>query len=346
MRTLGLGLVAAILVMASCGASGGPQPDGGAGGGDGGTARSCGIGGGGGAVYLWSAYEATAHLPFPPPAVGAVQRVALGGDRVYAIAGGQRFLQMGAGATTFSDLTAPQPLTDLRVARSGRVIVSSPTHVWTCSEGCEDFGAYAQFALPSAPTALCATSHLFAATTASLDGGSAVLTEGPDAGWHLVGFVNAPAPGECARTDDGAVFVAAEGRIARMPATGGATNEVPDTTALGRPSSQERWTRITTDGTSVLAASEHGALAHRDPSGTWQVVQALGGPATAVLLESPASGWAFDADGMVCLDASGWHSGGYTAGFKITSAAKGGGRLHLGGYVSDGGAAFASSAQE
>ena len=144
---------------------------------------------------------------------------------------------------------------------------------------------------------------------AAADAGAAI-SEQTDAGWQQVAALNLRSPLDCARLADGDFFVAGQGAVARVNASG-FTLEVPDTAALGRQASLEPWIRADGDGASLFVGSARGAAAVRGADGGWRVAEALPGEISALAVESASEAWVVGTGlGLARFDGAVWRPAG------------------------------------
>ncbi len=312
-RSRGIALLALALV--GCGSLTPPRPDGGTGGGffpfgggqgtggglatggggGGGTATGGGIatgggggtttGGGGGAELPWT--EVALQVPINTP--GTVQRLAARPGEIFALVANQYVLRSAGGRFNEVLVFANPVLTDFQFSTTGNAALAVFREVLTCTSGCASGSAFNPIGFNSTPFAVCGSADSLGVMTFSSDAGAALFEQTTTA-WSFVSQVNVRSPADCVRTTRGDLFVAGQGGVANANLTQSLV-EVPDTTALGRASANEPWSRLATDGTSVYATSSRGAVATRPQAGGWVVDTALSGEISAIAVESASEIW-------------------------------------------------------
>ena len=317
MRALFLSVALGVV---GCGALGPPRVDGGNGGGGGslftgggggfatgggavtgGGGAAVGGGVGGGAEAPW--VEVALQVPAGTP--GTVQRLAARPGEIYALVASQYVLR-SAGGRFNEVLVFNNPiLGDFQFSGSGAAAVTVNQRLLACTGACEGGTGFVDLGLPATPIAVCGSADSLGVMTYASDAG-ARLFEQNGAQWNFVSNLNVRSPVDCARTTRGDLFVAGQGALGNANATQ-VTLEVPDTSALGRVSANEPWTKVATDGTWAFAASARGAVARRPEDAGWTVATALGGEITALAVESAQEVWVVGTGvGLARFDGTRW----------------------------------------
>lgn len=339
--------LALFVLLAGCGALTPPRPDGGAGGGGsvlggGGGATGGGAptgggatgggggatgGGGGGAEAPW----VEVALQVPAGTLGSVQRLAARPGELWTLVNNQYVLRSAGGRFDEVRVYAMPVVDHLQLSGTGAAAMTSFV-LSSCLSGCEAGNAFDDFNLPAVPLALCGSADFLGLMTRSPDAGAA-LYEQTATSWDFVGQLNVRSPLDCARTSRGDLFVAGQGAVGSVN-LGGSTLEVPDTSALGRVSANEPWTKIATDGTWVIAASARGAVARRPEDAGWSVASALSGEISALAVESASEVWVIGTgSGLARFDGAQWTPAGAgpTALTSFEAMALEGSHVYVGG---------------
>jgi hypothetical protein len=248
-------------------------------------------------------------LQVPPGTQGTVQRLAAHPGEVFALVANQ-YLLRSVGSRFDEVLVFTNPdLDTFQLSGSGAVAAISFRTLMSCTSNCGPGGTYVDFGLPAAPIALCGSADELGVMTKASDAGASLFAQ-TDAGWDPVTRLNVNGPMDCARTTRGDFFVAGQGAVGNANLTS-VSLEVPDTSALGRASSSEVWTKMGTDGTWVIAASVRGAVARRPEDAGWRVDTALGGEIAALAVESPSEIWVVGTGlGLARFDGTRWSPAG------------------------------------
>lgn len=314
---------------AGCGALTPPKQDGGTGGGiatgggggtatgggggtatgGGGTATGGGAatggGGGGGAEAPWLEVA----LQVPVGTQGTVQRLSARPGEIYALVANQYVLRSAGGRFNEVLVFNDPILGDFQVSGSGLSAVTVFQRLLACTSNCEQGAGFLDFGLGATPIAVCGSADSLGVMTFASDAGAALFEQNGDQ-WDFVSLLNLRSPLDCARTTRGDFFVAGQGGVGNANATQ-ASVEVPDTSGLGRVSTNEPWTKVGTDGTWVIAASARGAVARRPEDAGWRVESALGGEIAAIAVESASEIWVVGTGlGLARFDGTRWSAAG------------------------------------
>lgn len=291
--------LAFLLLAAACGPLTPPRVDGGLGTGTGGSA--------GGAESPW----VEVSLANATGTKGSVQRLAARPGEIYVLVA-QRNLLRSEGGPFINVITFDSPLlNDFQLSASGAVVLTYLHYGLVCDSACEN-GDFEPLTVPASVIAVCGGSDRLGLMAERSDGGTALYEQGPPSTLTLdfVSVSNVSNPTACTRTTAGNMFVAGQGGVANVTSMS-AVIEVPDTAALGRPSSLERWTNVSTDGTVVVASSTRGAAAIRAQDGSWTVHTALAGFIGGLALESATDIWVGGkGQGLSRFDGTRWTAAG------------------------------------
>jgi hypothetical protein len=312
-------LIVATLLFLSCGALTPPRPDGGTdagslgggtavGGGGGATGGGNGGGNGGGGGTTEAPWVEVA-LQVPAGTLGSVQRLSARPGEIYALVSNQYVLRSVGGRFDEVRVYAMPVVDHMQFSGSGAVALLVFNRLASCVTGCEQAGTWDDFNLPFVALGLCGSADFLGVMTRSPDAGVALYEQTATA-WDPVNQLNLRSPLDCARTTRGDFFIAGTGAIGTANPTTTAL-EVPDTTALGRVSANEPWSKVSTDGTSVIAASARGAVARRPQDAGWSVASALSGEISALAVESASEIWVAGTGlGLARFDGTQWNPAG------------------------------------
>jgi hypothetical protein len=244
-------------------------------------------------------------LQVPAGTQGTIQRLAARPGEVYALVANQYVLR-SAGGRFNEVLVFNDPLLgDFNLSQSGFSAVTVFQRILACTSNCEQGVGFVDYGFGATPIAVCGSADDLGLMTYASDAGAA-LWEQNGAQWTFVSLLNLRSPVDCARTTRGDLFVAGQGGVGNANASS-TSIEVPDTSGLGRVSTNEAWTKIATDGRQVIAASVRGAVARRPEDAGWRVDSALSGEISALAVESATEIWVVGTGvGLARFDGTRW----------------------------------------